>query len=157
MLWSFGMVLARSCATSQIAALWSEVLDQPYNTTRQRLREFYLEAAKKRGKKRQELTVSLCFVGLLQWVLALWHGNDLALALDATTLDDRFVALVVSVLFGKCAIPVAWRVLPAQEKGQWKLHWLELLTLLVQSHETSCARRYLIRGFACTTALVELH
>ena len=28
---------------------------------------------------------------------------------------------------------------------------------LVQSHETSCARCYLIRSHACTTALVELH
>jgi hypothetical protein len=130
MLWSFGMVLARSCATSQIAALWSEVLDQPYNTTRQRLREFYLDAPQKRGEKRKELDVTLCFAGLLRWVLSLWHGNDLALALDATTLEDRFAVLVVSVLFGKCAIPVAWRVLPAQEKGEWKSQWLALLAHL---------------------------
>ena len=129
-LWSFGMVAVRSCATSQIAAFWSEALDQPFHTTRQRLREFYLEAPQKRGEKRKELDVTLCFAGLLQWVLAFWHGRDLALALDATTLDDRFCVLVISVLFGKCALPVAWRVLPAQEKGEWKSHWLELLALL---------------------------
>ena len=129
-LWSLGMLLARSCATPQIALLWSEALGMSFNTCRQRLREFYLEAAKKRGQKRHQLAVTLCFAPLLKWVLAYWHGEQLALALDATTLGDRFRVLVISVLFGRCAIPVAWKVLPAQEKGAWREHWLTMLDLL---------------------------
>ena len=129
-LWSLGMVLAKSCATSQIALLWSEAFEQPFNTWRQHLREFYLEKSKKRGKKRHELDVTLCFAPLLKWVLALWHGDRLALALDATTLGARFSVLVISVLYRQCAIPVAWRVLHAKEKGAWHEEWLTMLQKL---------------------------
>jgi hypothetical protein len=52
------------------------------------------------------------------------------LALDASTLADRFVLLAVSVLYRRCAIPVAWKVLPATAKGAWRPHWLELLQAL---------------------------
>lgn len=129
-LWSFGMILVRSCATTQIALFWSEVFDQPFNTCRQRLREFYFDKDKKRGKKRQELDVRVCFAPLLQWVLSLWHGERLVLALDPTSLGDRFSVLVVSVVYGQCAIPVAWRVLRSQEKGSWREEWLSMLRLL---------------------------
>src|SRR2546421_7331496 len=33
----------------------------------------------------------------------------------------------MSVLYRRCAFPVAWKVLPATAKGTWKPHWLELL------------------------------
>src|SRR5665213_1792013 len=129
-LWSLGMVLVKSCATSQVALFWSEAFEQPFNTCKQRLREFYWEKKKKRGKKRREIDVTLCFEPLLKWVLALWHGDRLALALDPTTLGDRFTVLAISVVFGKCAIPVAWRVLPAKEKGAWREEWLTMLKKL---------------------------
>jgi hypothetical protein len=136
-LWSLGMVLVQSCSTTQIALFWSEAFEQPFDPWRQRLREFYLETKKKRGKKRKQLDVTLCFAPLLRWVLALWHGDRLALALDATTLGDRFSVLAISVLYGKCAIPVAWRVLPAKEKGAWKEEWLTMLRLLAPAVPTS--------------------
>jgi Transposase DDE domain len=129
-LWSLGMVLVKSCATSQVALYWSEAFEQPFNTWKQRLREFYWEKKKKRGKKRREIDVTLCFEPLLKWVLALWHGDRLALALDPTPLGDRFTVLAISVVFGKCAIPVAWRVLPAKEKGAWREEWLTMLKKL---------------------------
>jgi hypothetical protein len=129
-LWSLGIVLAKSCATSQVALFWSELLEQPFNTCRQRLREFYWEKKKKRGKKRHEIDVTLCFAPLLKWVLALWHGNRLALALDATSLGERFSVLAISVLYGKCAIPVAWRVLHAKKKGAWRDEWPTMLQKL---------------------------
>jgi len=50
--------------------------------------------------------------------------------LDASTLADRFVLLAVSVLYRRCAFPVAWKVLPTTAKGSWKPHWLELLRVL---------------------------
>ena len=40
----------------------------------------------------------------------------LAIALDATTLGQRFVVLAVSVVYRGCAVPVAWKILQATEK-----------------------------------------
>jgi hypothetical protein len=39
------------------------------------------------------------------------------LAIDATRHGDRVAALVVSVLYGGSAIPVAWYILTANQKG----------------------------------------
>jgi Transposase DDE domain len=55
------------------------------------------------------------------------EGHQLALALDATTLGQRFVVLVLSVLYRGCAIPVAWAVLPAGEKHAWRPAWRRML------------------------------
>lgn len=51
----------------------------------------------------------------------------MALAVDATTLGQRFVVLVVSVVYRGCAMPVAWTVLPATEKHAWRGEWLRML------------------------------
>ena len=69
------------------------------NTVRQQLREFCDEATAKRGGPRQELKVETCFAPLLGWVLSWWEGHQLALGLDAMTLGQRFVVLVISVLY----------------------------------------------------------
>jgi hypothetical protein len=66
-------------------------------------------------------------VPLLRWVVALWSGTHLALALDATTLGVRFVVLTVSVVYRGCAIPVAWTILPANQPGAWRREWLRML------------------------------
>jgi hypothetical protein len=126
-LWSFGMVLARSCALTAVSGMLAALLGQPENTVRQRLREGVYEAGAKRGRQRQEVVVRACFVPLLRWVLSWWEGRQLALALDATTLGDRFVVLVVSVVYRGCAMPVSWTVLPAGRKGAWRGTWLCML------------------------------
>jgi DDE family transposase len=126
-LWSIGMVLARSCALSAVSLFLAVGLDRKSNTVRQQLREFCYEAQAKRGGSRQALAVETCFAPLLAWVLRWWEGEQLALALDATTLGQRFVVLVISVLYRGCAIPVAWTVLPATEKHAWRGEWLRLL------------------------------
>ena len=126
-LWSLGMVLARACALTAVSLFLAEGLERKANTVRQQLREFCYEATAKRGGPRQELTVELCFAPLLAWVLSGWEGEQLALAVDATTLGQRFVVLVVSVLYRGCAIPVAWTVLPATAKHAWRGEWLRML------------------------------
>src|SRR2546429_6842385 len=77
-------------------------------TVRQQLREWYYDTSRKRGPKRQALHVETCFAPLLGWVVSWWQGTQLALAIDATTLGERFVVLAVSVVYRGCAIPVAW-------------------------------------------------
>jgi hypothetical protein len=126
-LWSLGMVLARSCALTAVSGFLAKGLERKPNTVRQQLREFCYEAQAKRGGPRQELRVESCFAPLLTWVLSWWDGTQLALAVDATTLEQRFVVLVVSVVYRGCAIPVAWTVLPATEKHAWRGEWLRML------------------------------
>jgi hypothetical protein len=101
-----------------------------WQSVRQRLREWYFDAEDKCGLNRRELDVRRCFAPLAQWVLAHWSGRWLALALDATTLGDRLVILTVSIVYKGCAIPIAWKILLAGQKGAWKPEWLALLALL---------------------------
>jgi hypothetical protein len=124
---SFGMVLARSCSVTAVAGQLADLLGQKFDTVKQRLREWYCEAAAKTGHQRRQLDVRTCFAPLLRWILADWPSQQLALALDATTLGQRFVTLDISVLYRGCAVPVAWRILPAREKHPWKGEWLALL------------------------------
>ncbi len=124
---SFGMVLARSCAVTAVALQLAALLGHKFDTVKQRLREWYCEAQAKAGSHRRELDVRTCFGPLLHWVLAGWPGRRLALALDATTLGQRFTTLTVSVLYRGCAVPVAWKILPATARHAWKGEWLRLL------------------------------
>jgi DDE family transposase len=143
-LWSLGMVLARSCALSAVSLFLAQGLDRKDNTVRQQLREFCYEAKAKRGGPRQEVAVETCFAPLLAWVLSWWEGNQLALAVDATALGQRFVVLVISVLYRGCAIPVAWTVLPAAEKHAWRGEWLRMLHQV----RTAVPRRFFVMVLA---------
>jgi hypothetical protein len=84
-LWSLGMVLARSCALTAVSLCVAQGLERKANTVRQQLREFCYEAKAKRGGPRQEIQVEACFAPFLAWVLSWWDGQQLALAVDATT------------------------------------------------------------------------
>lgn len=126
-LWSLGMILVRSCSLTAIADWWSCRLGQPFQTVRERLRDTYREAEAKAGPHRAELDPSTCRAPWLAWVLEGWSGTTLALALDATTLGQRFVLLVISVVYRGCAVPILWKVLPAGLKHPWKPEWLALL------------------------------
>ncbi len=129
------MVMVQSCGLTTVAGFLGTLLGQKESTLRQRLREWYREARAKKGAARQALDVTPCFAPLLRWVLS-WGApaeRRLALALDATTLKDRFVVLAISVLYRGCAIPVAWVVLPGNQKEAWRPHWGALLQHLIAS------------------------
>ena len=134
-LWSAGIALTGSGGISQISALLAQVLEQQEGTVFQRLREWYLDAPHKSGDHRRELDVSRCFAPLLRWIVQRWAGSDqqLALALDASTLGERWTVLSVSVLVRGCAIPVAWKVIRAHAKGSWRPYWEGLLEGLTGS------------------------
>lgn len=126
-MWSYGMALARTCSCYTIALALALLQHRKVETVRQQLREWCYDAQDKRGLHRRQLDVETCFAPLLRWVVHLWVGNAMALALDATSLGDRFVVLSVSVLYRGTGIPVAWTVLPAHKKGAWKGHWMRML------------------------------
>jgi hypothetical protein len=129
-LWSYGMVLAKSCGIILVCAALAIQLGCKEASLVQRLREWCSGAQDKKGHKRRELEVSLCFAPLLRWILGNWPAEErrLALALDATTLKKRFTVLCISVVYRGCAIPVSWKVVEAEEKGSWQPHWLALLS-----------------------------
>src|SRR5262245_18991790 len=71
-LWSAGISLTGGAGIAQISALLALVLGHHEQAMFQPLREWYLDAKHKSGKKRRELEVSTCFAPLLRWVLRLW-------------------------------------------------------------------------------------
>jgi len=128
-LWSAGIALSGVAGITQISALLALVLQEQEQTVFQRLREWYLDAGQKSGKKRRDLEVSSCFAPLLGWVIRLWKSEkrQLPLVMDATSLGNRWTILVISVVLRGCAIPVAGKVLPAQQAGSWRPYWEGLL------------------------------
>lgn len=128
-LWSAGIALSGVAGITQIGARLALVLDQQEQAVFQRLREWYLDAKHKSGKKRRELDVTSCFAPLLQWIVRLWgtENRQMVLVLDATTLGERWTILSISVVIRSCAIPVAWKVLGGHEKGSWRPHWEGLI------------------------------
>ncbi len=133
--WSYGMVLAKSCGITSVVALLAPLLQQSESTLRQRLREWCYPSKHKKGTQRQALEVSSCFAPLLGWVLSWWDPSEhrLALAMDASTLSNRFTVLAISVLYRGCAIPVAWKIVRSNAPGSWEPYWTELLSQLAQA------------------------
>lgn len=131
-MWSFGVATTGCCGLTSVSTLLGDLTGRDWSTVRQRLREWYWDAAHKKGKQRVELDVTSCFVPLLRWILGLWPAGEkrVALAMDATSLGDRFTVLVISLLYRGCAIPIAWLVTGANEAGAWRPHWLGLLARL---------------------------
>ena len=124
------MVISHSCGLTSVSSSLAMLMGVKENSVRQRIREWYYAKDDKRGEGRCEIEVSSSFVPLLQWVLSWWpaHEKRLALAMDATSLGQALVVLVISVVYRSCAIPIAWCVLPAIEKGSWKEAWLDLFS-----------------------------
>lgn len=146
--WSFGMVMTRSSSLTQVSKFIALVNEEKPNTVRQRLKEWYQEAQAKKGQKRCSFEVSSCFSRLLTWIIELLPKNlpQIGLALDATSISNRFTVLSINVLLAGGGIPVAWCIVRATEAGTWKGHWQKLIAHLVDVipkhwHVIVCADR----------------
>jgi hypothetical protein len=129
-MWSYGIALTHSCGRRTVVVFLALLLGQKRGSVEQRLRAWCYDTKDKRGEKRQALDVSTCFGPLLCWVVSLWTGTAIALAVDATSLGQRFVVLTVSVVYRGTGIPVAWTILAGQKKEAWRGHWLRMLRQL---------------------------
>ena len=127
-LWVCGAVLAGSACQNAVASALSAKGN--WNSLRQYLREWLYDGSDRTSPCQTQLDVILCFAPLLRWVLALWRSDRLALAIDPTLKGDQTTAIVISVLYRSCAIPVAWRIHPATQKGSWADPTVELLKQL---------------------------
>jgi hypothetical protein len=126
--WVYGTILAKSaCQTAVVVALRTL---SGGSALRQRLREWLYDGADKAAVCQTQVVVALCFVPLVQWILTWWQGSTIGLVVDATSLRDQVVALVISVVYRGCAIPVAWHILPANRKGAWMPQVVRLLRQL---------------------------
>ena len=128
-MWSFAIAMTHCCGLSTVTVFLAEILEQPENNLRERLRQWYCDGGNLKGRKRSQIDVEHSFVPLLRWILSWWSSeeNSLVLAADASTLGQRFTLLVISVVYRGCGIPVAWKIVVATEKGSWKPLWLKLL------------------------------
>jgi len=131
-LWSYGIVLAKSCGLSSVAMALASDFGEKESNFRQRLREWCWDKQDKPGTKRADWEVSQSFVPLLKWILALGSPNEqkLVLAMDATSLKQVFVVLSLSVVYRGCAIRIAWTILREGQKGSWKEPCLRLFKCL---------------------------
>lgn len=128
---SYGIVMLNGCGITRLSKGLAKIEQVPAQRLRQRLREFYYEAGAKRGKKRRAVKVEACFADLLRAVLQRWEGKkELALAMDASTLGERFTVLSISVVYRGCAMPIAWKIIAAKQKGEWRPYWEGLLATL---------------------------
>ena len=106
-LWVCGAILAGSAGQNAVASAlspWSN-----WHNLRQRLREWLYDGGDRATPCQTELDVTLCFAPLLRWVLCWWRSGGLALAIDPTLKGDQTTAIVISVVYRSCAIPVAWQ------------------------------------------------
>lgn len=128
---SYGILLFNGCGITRLSNGLAKIEQVPVGRLRQRLREFSYEAQAKRGNKRREVDVQVCFPDLLRAVLRGWQGKkELALAMDASTLGERFTVLSISVVYRGCGIPIAWKIIPAMQEGAWRPYWEGLLATL---------------------------
>ena len=116
-----GAILAGSACQNAVASALSPW--GAWNNFRQYLREWLYDGSDRARPCRTELDVSLCFASLLRWVLTWWRSGRLALAVDPTLKGDQTTAIVISVVYRGCAIPVAWRI----QRGSWMDPIVELL------------------------------
>jgi hypothetical protein len=132
----YAMLMIDGCGLTRICSFLSHILGQPAETLRQKYREIMYEkeakaGVKKRGRKRREIIGEDHFADVLRGVLNGWEGEyTLALALDMSTLTDRFDVLSISVLTRGGAIRVAWTILECHQKGSWRVHWERMVGLL---------------------------
>jgi hypothetical protein len=126
-LWSVGMVRARSCALTAVAAFLAVWLRRQEQTGRPQRRACGDEAEATRGDQRRALAVAPWCVPLLVGVRRRGQGTQLALARAATTLGTRVTVWAISVVSRGCAIPVAWTLLPANQPQAWRCAGRRLL------------------------------
>ena len=131
-MWSFGIVISQSCGQTRVSSQIAGLIGASEDSVRQRLREWCWDKKDKAGQKRTDFAVDESFAALLKWVLSLWPEEEtrLVLAMDATTLKESFAVLAISLVYRGCAIPIAWKIMRANQKKAWKEEWLALFSKL---------------------------
>src|SRR5207245_2809644 len=103
------------------------------------------------------IVVSQIWKGFMSQMLAYWRDQKLRLVLDCTPMDERACIVYLGLLVHSRVLPVAWCVMPAQEKweqGQWEIVGRLLDSIIPHLGEADCTL-LADRGLA-SFALVQL-
>lgn len=106
-----GALLANSCHLPQIAASMLLRIRQ-----RSRLRRLERLLASKKKVQGQKITPMMVMAPVARWFLQR-AGPTVYLVLDFTTQRDQFLIAMVSLVWGKRTIPLAWALGKANTKG----------------------------------------
>jgi len=138
-LYSYGMALVCHSGLTTVSYFLATLLEMKWEAVRRRLREWTYEGQAKRGHQRRSVCVEGQFASLLRWIMGYWKDKRrLILAMDVTYLRQRHTMLSVSVVYGRCAIPVAWRVMVGETSGAWHPLWVSLLSGLASAVPAGC-------------------
>ena len=135
----YGMMMTDSCGMTHLWSYLSDVSWQTDESVTPKVSRMYYEkeakaGVKKRQCKRRELVPEEVFADLLAGVLKGWKGErTLVLALDASTLTDRFTVLSISVVYRGCGMRVAWTMQEGHQEGEWRPHWERMLKILAKA------------------------
>lgn len=129
-LWSLGMILVRSGRLTAITDWWSCRLGQPFHTVRERLRDTHREAEGKAGGASGRARPECLLGAVARLGLGRVVRHPTGRGFGGAPLGQRFVLLVIRVVYRGCAVPLIWKVLPAGCKHPWKPEWLALLQVL---------------------------
>jgi hypothetical protein len=112
--WSFGMVITSSSSLTRVSEFIGRLNQEKTNTVKQRLKEWYLQADAKTGKKRNQLEVNECFAPLLKWILSLWNSEEKG------AWKPHWQELFQSL---KDVVPPDWQVVVSSDRGLYA-DWL---------------------------------
>ena len=133
-LWVYGTIMAGSgCQRAVVSSLWVLGNFANRNSRRQYLREWRYDGSDRARPCETELDVDADFAPLLGWVTAWWQSDQLLLAIDPTHQGNELSALVISVVYRGCAIPVAWHVHRGGPTEGWLDPLVELIEMLAAS------------------------
>jgi hypothetical protein len=116
-----------SCSRTKIVYYLADRLSSEIEAVRKRVARWTRGITK---EKKHEIDVSQSVTSLMAWIVSKWPSKQMALAIDMTHLSDKWIVMVVTVLYGQFGIPVNWRVFRASEKFCAREIWPSMLKVL---------------------------
>ena len=106
-LWVYGTLLAKSACQNAVIGALSSIAT--FHALHQYLREFLRDGADKATPCNTQLDVTLCFAPLLRWLLTLWKGQQLALAMTPLPTGLRLLLWWLVCCTGAVQFPLPGR------------------------------------------------
>ena len=105
----FALIALGTLAQTQVCLFLAQLTQLAPNTGRQRLKRL----------RQQPFPNQTLFPTLLRLAVAWLRLPQVCLALDATTLGNRWTVLALGVVVHQHTIPTAWKVVRGNTKGAW--------------------------------------
>lgn len=142
----WGAIQAKRIVVQQVAEEWLAESDAKCESIERRLRRFLAN---------ERVDIKETWDHLLRQVLPYWKGKKVYLVLDITPFDEHAQVIYVGLVQKTRVLPLAWRVLPGQEKWEERLWTLvqELFDQVYAHLESSDCTVLADRGLSCLTLI----